>query len=53
MTLDEALDEDTVVSRSEAMAECEKHSLAFADLVDELGDHPEYKSRDVMHWLGY
>ncbi|MFW9103971.1 hypothetical protein ACOI8A_28155 [Pseudomonas sp. P4795] len=53
MTLDEALEEDNVVSRDEAKAECEKHSLDFADLVDELGDHSEYHSRDVMHWLGY
>jgi hypothetical protein len=53
MTLDEALEEDNMVSRSEAKAECERHSLDFADLVDELGDHPEYQSCDVLHWLGY
>lgn len=51
MTLDEALEEDNMVSRSEAKAECEKHSLDFADLLDELGDHAEYQSRDVLHWL--
>lgn len=53
MTLEEAMDDETMVTRSDAERECRKHSVAPSEMFAELGDHPEYKTRDVLHWLGY
>ena len=53
MTLDEAMDEETMVTRSDAERECRKHSLDPSEMFVELGDHPEYKTCDVLRWLGY
>ncbi|MEA9980034.1 MULTISPECIES: hypothetical protein [unclassified Pseudomonas] len=53
MTLDEAMDEETMVTRVNAERECRKHSLDPSELFVELGDHTEYKTRDVLRWLGY
>ncbi|MBX8556956.1 hypothetical protein K5D56_26335 [Pseudomonas cichorii] len=53
MTLDEAMDDETMVTRLEAERECRKHSLDPSEMFAELGDHPEYKARDVLHWFGY
>jgi len=53
MTLEDAMDEDTVVSRPEAFVECRRHDHDPVNMVAALGDHPEYKYRDVLIWLGY
>jgi hypothetical protein len=53
MNLDDAMDEETMVSRSEAVSECKRHDHEPADMLAALGDHPEYKSRDILIWLGY
>lgn len=53
MTFDEAMDDETMVTRLDAERECRKHSLAPSEMFVELGDHPEYKARDVLRWLGY
>lgn len=53
MTLDEAMEEETIVTRQDAERECRKHYLAPSEMFAVLGDLPEYKARDVLHWLGY
>lgn len=53
MTLEDAMDEDTIITRVDAKRECQRHSLDAADMFVELGDHSEYKARDVLRWLGY
>ncbi|MBX8493139.1 hypothetical protein K5D42_25040 [Pseudomonas cichorii] len=53
MTLDEAMDEETIVTRADADRECRKHSLDPSEMFAELGDYSEYKARDVLLWLGY
>jgi hypothetical protein len=53
MTYEDAMDESTIVSRREAERECKKHYCDVAEMVSELGDLPEYKSKDVLNWLGY
>jgi hypothetical protein len=53
MTYEDAMDEETVVSRKEVERECARHSLDLSDLLAELGDFTEYKSRDVLVWFGY
>lgn len=53
MNLDEAMDEEMLVSRAEAISECERHDQDPAALFAELGDRSEYKSRDILIWLGY
>lgn len=53
MTYDEAMDEDTMVTRQAAEVECRLHACSVEEMVCALGDHPEYKSQDVLRWLGY
>lgn len=53
MTLNEAMDEETMVTRAEADRECRKHTLDPAEMFADLGDLAEYKASDVLHWLGY
>ncbi|WP_164359443.1 MULTISPECIES: hypothetical protein [Pseudomonas syringae group] len=53
MTLDEAMDEKRMVTREDAERECRKHTQDPSEMFVELGDHPEYKTRDVLVWLGY
>lgn len=53
MTHDQAMDEKTMVTREDAERECRKHKLDPSEMFEELGDHPEYKARDVLVWLGY
>lgn len=53
LTYDDAMDEETEVFRAEVVLECKNRGLDPAELIAELGDHPVYKSRDVMIWFGY
>lgn len=53
MSLEEALQEGIKVSRSEAIAEIEDHGLPIEDFFAEVGDKPEYSTREVLNWLGY
>jgi hypothetical protein len=53
MTFSEAMDEETMVRRPDAVRECERHDHDPADMFAELGDHQEYKACDVLIWLGY
>jgi hypothetical protein len=53
MTLDEAMNEKTMVTRAQAERECRKHTLDPSEMFAELGDLPEYEARDVLVWLGY
>lgn len=53
MNYEEAMDEETEVSRVDAIRECEKHQLDPAEMLAELGDHPVYKARDVLIWFGH
>lgn len=53
MNFDDAMDEETEVSRTEAIRECKRHDHDPADMFAALGDHPEYKARDILIWLGY
>jgi methyl coenzyme M reductase subunit C len=55
MSLEDAMSVDAalVVTRDEAIEEVKRHQLDTVDLINELGDHPTYKARAVMEWLGY
>lgn len=53
MTFDEAMDEETQVTRIDAIHECERHDHDPADMFAALGDQPEYKALDILIWLGY
>lgn len=53
MTLDEAMDEKSLVTREAAERECRKHTLDPSEMFAERGDHPAYKACDVLIWLGY
>ena len=53
MTFDDAMDEETTVTRQDAELECRRHSCDVADMVVALGDHPQYRARDLLIWLGY
>ncbi|MBF7144971.1 MULTISPECIES: hypothetical protein [Pseudomonas] len=53
MTHDEAMDEDTVVTRQAAERECRSHGCSVEEMHCELGDQSEYKAKDVLLWLGY
>lgn len=53
MTLDDAMDEETTVTRQDAENECRSHACDVAEMVAALGDRSEYQARDVLIWLGY
>lgn len=53
MTLDEVMDPETVVTRSEALHECRRHGIDPDEMLAELGDSAQYASVEVMRWLGY
>ena len=41
------------VTKAEAMREVLLHQGSWRGFIDDLGDRDEYKSRDVLIWLGY
>lgn len=41
------------VTRAEALAEVKKHGSSVDEFDDDLGVHEQYKSADVLAWLGY
>lgn len=43
----------TVVTRAEALAEVKKHGSSVDEFDEDLGVHEQYKSADVLAWLGY
>ncbi len=53
MTYDEALDEQRRVSAARARTEIEKHHASWADFQAFYGVHAEYRTFDVLAWLGY
>lgn len=53
MSLEEALDEQVFVSHADAIAEVEEHHVSVEEFYADLGVHREYRSRDVLVWLGY
>jgi hypothetical protein len=46
---------EATVSRADARREIEKHEAdgGFAAFLEEVGDRPEYKGKEVLDWLGY
>jgi hypothetical protein len=53
MTYDDAMDEETTVTRAQALREVRRHHGDEAAFLVECGDHAEYSSRAVLLWLGY
>jgi hypothetical protein len=49
----EGIDNTTLVTRAEAIAEVRKHCIPVAEFLAEMGDRGEYKARAVLAWLGY
>ncbi len=44
---------DANLSRKEAIAEIENHSLSIDEFLDEVGDKSVYSGKEVLDWLGY
>jgi len=42
-----------IVSRRTVVKMLREHDSDMAELVEDLGDHAEYKADDVIGWLGY
>jgi hypothetical protein len=53
MTYEEAIEENPIISRALAERECKLHGVAVVEMVEELGDLPEYQAADLLCWLGY
>lgn len=53
MTYQEAIEENEPVSRAVAERECKSHGVDMAELIEDLGDLPEYFAADLLGWLGY
>ena len=41
------------VTRNQAINEYRLHGWTVAELINDLGDRPDYRACDVMHALGY
>ncbi|MDF4211097.1 hypothetical protein P2W50_31085 [Pseudomonas protegens] len=52
-TYDEAIEENELVSRAVAERECKLHDASMEELIEDLGDLPEYYAADLLGWLGY
>ena len=54
MTLEQALTSSNTVSKSLALKELMKHGVKdFAEFFAECGEKPEYKTSEVLLFLGY
>lgn len=53
MTLDEALEDDVVVTAKAARREVANHCADWSEFVEIYGSFDEYHARDVLAWLGY
>lgn len=56
MTLDEALDQSTMVTRKQAELEILKHGFTITEFDDDnldILDNKEIPSHRVLKWLGY
>ena len=53
MSYEDAINPHMTVRRAQAAREIAKHGASWTDFVRECGDLAEYRSIDVLVWLGY
>jgi len=53
MSLDEVFTENPPISRFLAIKTIRQHGSDVQEFFEEMGEKPEYFSRDVLEWLGY
>lgn len=53
MTLHEVFEQESTVTRNEALRTILQHGCDFAEFESEHGAHSEYNGRIVLEWLGY
>lgn len=52
MNIEEAM-EGRTVTMQQVIIELKKHDADYIEFVNDLGEKPEYNSKDVLEWLGY
>ena len=45
--------EGILISKERAIQECEKHSVHYQEMFNEIGEKDEYTASEVLIWLGY
>jgi hypothetical protein len=53
LTYAEAAESTDLIPANRARREIIRHQAEWAEFTADLGDHPTYRTCDVLAWLGY